>query len=113
MALYVYPVPRRAADDFMRIQTAAGRIYCEHGALEDVTYAPASLDAKYGCASFRDALTLADDEDVYIGYSRFRDHVHHDEVLSRVDADPRIGALYREISELIDVSRIVRGEFEA
>jgi uncharacterized protein YbaA (DUF1428 family) len=113
MALYICPVPRNVADDFIRIQAAASRIYCEHGALEDVTYAPVSLEAKYGCASFRDALTRADDEDVYVGSARFRDRGHHDEVIARVDGDPRIGALYREISELIDVSRIVRGEFEA
>jgi uncharacterized protein YbaA (DUF1428 family) len=112
MALYIYPVPRRLADDFIRIQTDASRIYREHGALEDVTYAPASLEARYGCASFRDTLALGDDEDLYVGYARFRDRGHHDQVIARVDADPRISALYRQVSELIDVGRIVRGEFE-
>jgi uncharacterized protein YbaA (DUF1428 family) len=47
-----------------------------------------------------------------VGVARFRNRGDHDAVLARVDADPRISDLYCQISELLDVSRIVRGEFE-
>jgi hypothetical protein len=46
MALYIFPVPRSAVGDFLRIQAAASSIYREHGALEDVTYAPVSPGAE-------------------------------------------------------------------
>ncbi|MBE3598632.1 MAG: hypothetical protein IMX02_07485 [Limnochordaceae bacterium] len=41
-----------------------------------------------------------------------RDRVHHDEVMARVDGDERIVMLYRQLTQLIDVSRVVRGEFD-
>ena len=77
-----------------------------------MTYAPASLEPKYGCVSFREVLEPAADEDVYVGYARFRDRAHHDEVMAKIDVDEQLTPLYRQVGELLDLNRVVRGEFE-
>lgn len=87
-------------------------IYKAHGAVEDITYAPADLTPKYGCTGFPEALAPAPDEVILVEITSFRDRAHHDEVMARVDADERVLALYREVSGIIDVARVVRGEFD-
>ncbi len=49
---------------------------------------------------------------MFIGISRFADRAHHDRVMEQVDSDPRIAELYAEVMAILDVGRIVRGEFE-
>ena len=44
--------------------------------------------------------------------SHFHSRSHHDEVMSKVDADAGINDLYAEMLTLLDMSRVVRGEFE-
>jgi uncharacterized protein YbaA (DUF1428 family) len=111
-SIYIYRVPRENAKAFLRIQREVARIYREHGALDDETWGPVNLEAKYGCDAFESSLALAGDECVFIGLSRFRDQVHHKEVMEQADSDPRINELYGEVIALLDVGRIVRGEFE-
>lgn len=110
-AVYIYRVPREHVGAFLAIQREALAIYRAHGALDDETLAPVSLAAKYGCAAFDDALPVAPGEEIFISLGRFRDRAHHDAVLARVDADPRIGELYAAVGGLLDIVRIARGEF--
>lgn len=111
-SIYIYRVPKENVDEFVRIQKEAAEIYQRYGALADETYAPVNLEAKYGCVSFSEALDVGEDEEVFIGISRFRDRAHHDQVMSQVDSDSRIGDLYNEVTKLLDIGRVVRGEFE-
>ena len=59
-----------------------------------------------------DALEVGEDEVLFIGLSRFHDRAHHDRVMAQVDADERIGELYGQVTRLLDVGRVLRGEFE-
>ena len=111
-SIYIYRVPRRHVAAFLRVQAAALAIYRAHGALDDATYAPADLAARYGCAGFADAIGCGADEELYLSVSQFRDRAHHDEVMAIVDSDPQIAALYDEVVAVLDVGRIIRGEFE-
>jgi uncharacterized protein YbaA (DUF1428 family) len=111
-SVYIYRVPRGNVEAFLRIQRQAAEIYREYGALDDETLGPVNLEAKYGCAAFANGLALAEGEDVLVGISRFRDEAHHAQVMKLVDSDPRINELYDEVAALLDVGRIVRGEFE-
>jgi uncharacterized protein YbaA (DUF1428 family) len=111
-SVYIYPVPESRIDDFRRIQAAALRIYREYGAIDDATYRPFDISAKYGCLGFDSAIELKPGEIVCISVSFFRDRSHHDEVMERVDNDPRITDLYEEITQVLDVARVLRGEFE-
>jgi len=112
-SIYIYRVPRENVDAFLRIQQEAAAIYKRYGALADETYAPVNLEAKYRCVSFSDALDVGEDEVVFIGISRFRDRAQHDQVMSQVDSDGRISDLYNEVTKLLDINRVVRGEFES
>ena len=111
-SIYIYRVPRENVDAFLRIQREAAAIYESYGALADETYAPVDLKAKYGCVPIFEALDLGEDKEVFIGISRFRDRAHHDQVMSQVDSDERISDLYNEVTKLLDINRVVRGEFE-
>lgn len=111
-SIYIYPVPRENVDAFLLVQREAATIYQQYGALDDETYAAVDLDSKYGCGAFVDVFDIKDDEEVFIGFSRFRDRAHHDEVMAKVDSDQRINELYDKVTTLLDVGRVVRGEFE-
>lgn len=110
--VYLYPVPDRHAAAFVDLQRAAGDRYRAHGAVETATYRPAALASTYGCAGFRDEVDVREDESLYVGLDGFRDEAHHDEVVARVDADPEVADLYEALTDLLDVNRVVRGEFE-
>ena len=111
-SLYIYRVPRDNVAAFLCVQREAAAIYCQYGALGDETFGPCNLEAKYGCMPFPAAFELEEGEDVFVSLSRFRDLAHHDEVMSRVDADDRIGELYEQVTGLLDIRRVMRGEFE-
>lgn len=111
IAIYIYPVAVERTARFLEIQNRAAAICTEHGALSDRTYAPAVLGAKYGCLDMLGSVEVREGEDVFVGITSFRDRAHHDEVMSRVDSDPRIDELFSAIAEVVDVKRIRRREF--
>lgn len=110
--VYIFRVSQADVAAFLRIQKEAAKIYQYHGALNDETLAPFSLDAKYGCGSFSSAVDIENDEEVYIGLSQFESRIHHDEVMAKVDTDERIDKLYTEMLTVVDMTRTLRGEFE-
>ena len=110
--MYIFRVPGDKVETFLRVQKSAEQIYKQYGALDDETFAPADLAAKYGCASFASAVDVDSSEQLHVGLSRFRDRAHHDEVMSKVDNDERIGELYIEMLTIIDMGHTLRGEFE-
>lgn len=110
--IYLFRVPRPNVAAFSRVQSEAGEIYKRYGALDDETLAPDNLEANYGCSGFSSVVELREDEELFVGLSRFQNRAHHDEVMSKVDADAHINDLYAEMLTLLDMSRVVRGEFE-
>ncbi len=110
--IYIYRLKRDRLDSFLDIQRQAAAIYKEHGALDDETLQAVDLTPRYGCAGFADAFSAADDETICVGLARYRDRAHHDEVMARVNADPRIDTLFAEVTDVIDLAHVVLGEFE-
>ncbi len=109
--IYLFRMPKPNVAAFSRVQQEAGKVYKRYGALDDKTLAPVSLESNYGCLGFSSVVELREDEDLFVGLSRFQNRNHHDEVMAKVDADAQIDALYTEMLTLIDMSRVVRGEF--
>ena len=109
--IYIYPVPEKNISEFLRIQSKATKIYLGYDAVSDQTFSLDSTEPKYSCLPFTKALTIEKDERAYLSITTFDNSKHHDEVMKKVDADPEINKLYSEVEKLIDVSRIVRGEF--
>ena len=112
IAAYICRVPAEQEEAFLRVVGEAAAIVVRHGALACEVFAPAELAGKYGCLPFTEALEVREGERVYVEVMRFRDRAHHDEVMSEVDSDPVIDGLYEELSSLMDMGRVVRGEFE-
>lgn len=111
-SIFIYPVPNQNVDKFIDIQKEAAALYKEYGALDDETFEPVDLEAKYGCLAFNNIHGIKSDEKLFVSLSRFNDRAHHDHVMAQVDADERINELYDKVTAIVDLSRIRRGEFE-
>jgi uncharacterized protein YbaA (DUF1428 family) len=110
-SLYFYRVPKENISDFLEIQKSSAEIYKKNGAIEDWTFRPENLNSKYGCSSFLNEISVKGGEELFFSISLFKSKEQHDKVMSLVDKDPEIEKLYNRICGLIDLSRVVRGEF--
>ncbi len=110
--LYIYRVPKENVSSFLRIQSEAASLYKKYGALDDETFKPSNLESKYGCIAFPDVLDVKDNELIIFSVTRFHNTTHEDQVMAKVNSDERINELYDRVTHLIDISRVVRGEFE-
>ena len=110
--LYLYPVLNLKKDRFIEINKKAALIYKEYGALEDDTFQSTFIDGIYGCKGMEASVELHENETLMCSVSTFHDKHHHDEVMEKVDSDIRIEELYGDMMKVIDMSRVVRGEFE-
>lgn len=106
--LYLYPVLKRNKKRFIELT----KFYKEYGAIEDNTYQSTFIDAIYGCKGMDSSVELQENETLMCSVSTFNNKHHHDVVMEEVDADHRIEELYNEMLNVIDMSRVVRGEFE-
>jgi uncharacterized protein YbaA (DUF1428 family) len=110
-SIYFYSVPKKNIDAFLLVQRLSSDIYKKYGAIDDWTFAPECLSPKYGCASFTQVIPAKADEEIFFSLSLFRSKEDHDKIMSIVDSDPEIEKLFRQISDLIDLSKVIRGEF--
>jgi uncharacterized protein YbaA (DUF1428 family) len=110
--LYLYPVLKDKKDRFIEINKKAALIYKEFGAVEDETFQGTFIDAIYGCKGMESSVDLHENETLMCSVSTFNNKHHHDMVMEKVDCDRRIEELYNDMIKVIDMSRVVRGEFE-
>lgn len=110
--LYLYPVLKWNKDRFIEINKKASIIYKEYGAIEDTTYQGTFIDAMYGCKGMESSVELQENETLMCSVSTFTNKHDHDIIMEKVDSDHRIEELYTEMIKVIDMSRVVRGEFE-
>lgn len=110
-ALYFYRVPKQNIESFLMVQNKSAEIYKKNGAIDDWTFGPENLKAKYGCISFSQEVPVNADEELFFSLSLFKSKDDHDRIMSLVDKDPEIEKLYDRICNLIDLSKVVRGEF--
>ncbi|MFY3790731.1 DUF1428 family protein [Ureibacillus sp. MALMAid1270] len=110
--LFLYPVLKQNKDRFVEINKKASFIYKEYGAIEDETFQSTFIHAIYGCKGMDTSVELQENETLMCSVSTFNDKHHHDIVMEKVDSDHRIEELFNEMIKVIDISRVVRGEFE-
>ena len=110
--LYLYPVLKQKKDRFIEINKKVSLIYKEYGAIEDDTYQGTLIGAMYGCKGMDASVELNENETLMCSVSTFNNKHHHDIVMGKVDSDNRIEELYNEMIKVIDISRVVWGEFE-
>jgi len=111
-SIYIHRIPRAHREEILAIITEASRLYREIGDVECTFLHPADLAAKYGCASFMDGISLEENEDVIVELNSFRNKSEHDAIMELTDQNERINELYDQLTKLMDVTRIIRGEFE-
>lgn len=111
-AIYLYPVAKENEQKFIDINKSAGRIYMKYGAVNDQTFQGTRINSMYGSQGMVSAVELYENEKVMLGVSTFHSKAHHDEVMDKVDQDEEVNDLYIEMTKTIDISRVVRGEFE-
>ena len=110
-SLYFYRVPKNNVEAFLIIQKKSAEIYKRNGAIDDWTFGPENLKQKYGCVSFPQEIPLDADEELFFSMSLFKSKDDHDKIMSAVDKEPEIEKLYEQVRKLIDLSKVVRGEF--
>lgn len=110
-SLYFYRVPKENVEQFLVIQRASAEIYRKHGAIDDWTFGPENLADKYGCTSFLKEISIDPNEVLFFSLSLFKTKEEHDQIMALVDKDPDIGILYDQICKTIDISKVIRGEF--
>jgi len=93
------------------VQKKSAEIYKRNCAIDDWTFGPENLKAKYGCVSFVQEIHVDAGEELFFSLSLFNSKVDHDKIMSLVDKDPEIEKLYDQVCSLIDLSKVVRGEF--
>lgn len=110
-SIYCYRVPKKNIEAFLLIQKKSADIYKKYGVIDDWTFGPENLLAKYGCRSFSGEVSVGTDEELFFSLSLFKSKEDHDRIMPLVDQDSEIADLYNEISKLIDLSKVIRGEF--
>jgi uncharacterized protein YbaA (DUF1428 family) len=106
------PVARTRIGSLLAAEHAAGAIYREYGGLGGEILMSSNLEPAYGCAAFPTMLALQQDELLLVVLDRFRDRAHYKQVMEQVDADMRIEEIFAGFTALVDLGRVVRGEFE-
>ncbi len=86
---FVVPVPKRSLAAYRRLARKAGKVWCEHGALEYVECV--ADDVKPGkLTSFPQAVKLKADEVVVFSWIVYRNRRERDRIMQCVTADPRL-----------------------
>ncbi|MFC5602779.1 DUF1428 family protein [Sporosarcina koreensis] len=110
--IYLYPVPKQSKEEFIEINKRASLIYKEFGAIEDDTFQSTNIAPMYGCEGMKASVVLHENETMMLSISTFNSRNHHDMVMGKVDRDKEILELYNKMINIIDINRVVRGEFE-
>lgn len=108
---FVLPIPKKNAELYRRIARKAGRIWCDHGALE---YRECIADdVKAGkTTSFPQAVKLRKDEVVWFSWILYESRKHRDRVNAAVMKDPRMQRMMGPDAMPFDGKRMIFGGFE-
>ena len=110
-SLYFYRVPKQNIETFLDIQKKSAEIYRKYGAIDDWTFGPDNLAVKYGCTSFLKEISINTDEALFFSLSLFKSKEEHDRIMAAIDHDPEIGVLYDQACKTMEISKVIRGEF--
>jgi uncharacterized protein YbaA (DUF1428 family) len=111
-AFYLYRVPVGNVDRFLRIVGEAADVYRRYGAVVTPALRLKDGASKYGCVGLSDLVDVTPEEQLFMGFDSFRDVEEFRTLMKKIDSDPDIGRLFKEIQEVIDLKKIVRWEME-
>lgn len=107
---YILPVETSRLDDYRRVAIESADIWLSLGALSVME--ATGVDTPFGSVtSFPRSVQLTPDETVVVSYLTFRDRAHRDEVMKKMEADPRMIALFETAP--VDGKRMIWGGFSS
>lgn len=108
---FVVPVPKKNLAAYRRMATKAGKVWCEHGALEYVECV--ADDVKKGkITSFPQSVKLKAGEIVVFSYITYKSRAHRDSVNKKVMKDPRLKSMMNPKNLPFDGKRMFWGGFK-
>jgi uncharacterized protein YbaA (DUF1428 family) len=109
---FVIPVPIAKLDAYRRIARRAGKVWCDHGALQYCECV--ADDVKPGkSTSFPQSVKLKDGETVVFSWIVYKSRRHRDSVNKKVMADPRLADMMNPKAMPFDGKRMFWGGFKA
>jgi uncharacterized protein YbaA (DUF1428 family) len=108
---WVVPVPKKKIAEYRRQARRFGKLWMEHGALEYVECV--ADDVKKGkVTSFPRSVELKRNETVVLAWLGFKSRAHHDRVMKKAMADPKMQKLMDPGQMVFDGMRMFWGDFE-
>ena len=108
---FVVPVPKENLAAYRTMSRKAGKVWCEHGALQFIE--SVADDVKPGkWTSFPQSVKLKPDETVVFSWIIFKSRVHRDRVNKKVMADPRLAKMMDSKTLPFDGKRMIYGGFK-
>lgn len=108
---YVVPVPKKKVKDYQKMAQKAGKIWCEHGALDYVE--AVADDVKSGkWTSFPQSVKMKSNETVVFAYVVYKSRAHRDQVNAKVMKDPRLAGMCDPKNLPFDGKRMFWGGFK-
>ena len=108
---YVLPIPKKYLKAYRRMAKLAGKVWCEHGALDYKECSGDDLDIRMG-RSFSRQMKTKPGETVVFAYVLFKSRRHRDRVNANVMKDPRLAGMGDMRSLPFDPKRMVYGGFK-
>ena len=108
---YVIPVPRKNLPAYMKMATAASKIFRKHGATQVRECAGDDLDVSWGGVAFPKQMKLKRGETVVFSWVEFRSKADRDRVNKKVMADPAMKKIMPKKNPF-DWKRMVYGGFK-
>ena len=109
---FVLPVPKKNMQAYRRMATLAGKVWCDHGALEYIECV--ADDVKPGKhTSFPQSVKLKADETVVFAYIVYKSRKHRDSVNAKVMKDPRMASMMNLKTLPFDGKRMIYGGFKS
>ena len=108
---FVVPVPKKNLKAYQAMAEKAGKVWCDHGAL-DYKECVAD-DVKVGkLTSFPRSVKLKSTETVVFSYIVYKSRAHRDQVIAKVMKDPRLAKMMDSKSMPFDGKRMIYGGFK-
>lgn len=112
-SVFFYRVPKKKTEAFVHSLKPIMKLFEEAGALSDELLRPREMNAKFGGLSLPSAISLGDDEELWIEIARFKDPAHMEQVHKIVSKNPDLDKLHSKFDLLISGKQVYHAEFES
>jgi len=108
---FVIPIPKNKMDEYRQLAEAAGKIWKEHGALDNWECLGDDLQVK-DMVGFPQLANIGADETVVFSWIVYESREQRDQVNAKVMADPRIKEMCDPDNPPFDCKRMAYGGFK-